>query len=161
MAYTVGLMHVVREYNGWDPAEPLEDEAAALLAFLDELEPEGPLVGIGEVVATIDGYGVVCVDVPLGRSGFFIQVGDGWDRFVWEAPSGRAHEWGWDEVAGPRQLRALLDGRGAERVTYIGRRRLALELTVDGEVIASSGGLLGRRLARLGTSLDVREEPAL
>jgi hypothetical protein len=52
-------MHVVRDYRGWAPDDPLDPEAESVLAFLDQLSTKGILEEVGEVVARIDEYGVI------------------------------------------------------------------------------------------------------
>ena len=154
-------MRVVRDYRGWEPDDPLEPEPESVLAFLDELSASGTLREVDEVVARIDEYGVVYADVPVATASLFLQAGDGWDRVIWTAPSGRAYEWIWDELRGPDQVSALIDGRGVERLTYWRGRRLASELVVDGETLMTSGGLLRGLLHRLGVAVAQRYESAL
>jgi hypothetical protein len=154
-------MQIVRDYRGWDPDDPLHLEPESVLAFLDQLPARGTFKDVGEVVAGIDAYGVVYVDVPLGAASLFLQAGDGWDRVIWTTPSGQAYEWRWDVVKGPKQVFALLGGRGVELLTYLGGRRLASELVADGETLATSGGLLRGVLRRLGLALATREESVL
>jgi hypothetical protein len=152
-------MMVRRDFREWDPADPLDPEAQSVLDLVEELAGGGQLPGVPDLVATIDGYGVVCVDVPLeGEASLYLQAGDGWDRVLWTAASGQTYEWTWRESAAPGQVRALLDGRGLERTTYLGRRRLVSELVVDGKTV-SSVGRLRRPMARL-LQLAPRERPA-
>jgi hypothetical protein len=153
-------MIVRRDFRDWDPAEPLDPEAQGVLDLVDELARAGELAGVPEPVAKIDGYGVVCVDVLLdGKASLYLQAGDGWDRVLWTAASGHTYEWTWRGSAAPGQVRALLDGRGVERTTYLGRRRLVRELVVDGETV-SSVGRARRPIARV-LRLAARERPAL
>jgi hypothetical protein len=154
-------MHVVRDYRGWAPDDPLDPEAESVLGFLDQVSTKGILEEVGEVVARIDEYGVVYVDVPVGTASLFLQAGDGWDRVIWTTPSGRAYEWRWDLVRGPTQVSALVDGQGVERLTYLGRRRLASDLIADGETLASSGALLQGLLRRWVVGLTQRDQSAL
>src|SRR3712207_5686378 len=101
-------MRVVRDYQSWDPDDPLDPEPESVLAFLDQLATSGTLTDVAEAVARIDEYGVVYVDVPVGAASLFLQAGDGWDRVIWTTPSGRAYEWRWDLVRSPAQLSALV-----------------------------------------------------
>jgi hypothetical protein len=157
----LSAMRVVRDYQGWAPDDPLDPEAESVLAFLDQLSTRGLLEQVGQVVARIDEYGVVYVDVPLGAASLYLQAGDGWDRVIWTTPSGRGYEWRWDLVRGPRQVSALVGGQGVERLTYLGRRRLASDLVADSETLASSGGLRQRLLRRWVVGLTQRDQSAL
>ncbi len=150
---------MVREYRGWDADDPLDPEAESVLAFLDDLSASGILT-VGDVVARIDEYGVAQVDVPVAQASLFLQAGDGWDRVIWNTPARRPYEWQWDTVEGPKQVTALINGRGVERLTYWGGRRLASDLVVDGETLSSSGGLLRGLLRRLDLAVVLREESA-
>jgi hypothetical protein len=154
-------MRVVRDYQGWAPDDPLDPEAESVLALLDQLSTRESLEEVGEVVARIDEYGVVYVDMSVGTASLFLQAGDGWDRVIWTTPSGRAYEWQWDLVRGPKQVSALVDGQGVERLTYLGGRRLASDIVADGETLASSGGLLPGLLRRWVVGLPKRDQPAL
>ena len=89
-------------------------------------------------MARIDEYGVAYVDVPVGAASLFLQAGDGWDRVIWTTPPGRAYEWQWDLVRGPKQVSALVDGQGAERLTYLG-----------GDVWPQTSLLMARRWPRV------------
>ena len=75
-------MRVVRDYRGWAVDDPLDPEATSVLAFLDDVAAGGTLTDIDELVATIDEYGVVRVDLPVGTASLFLQAGDGWDRII-------------------------------------------------------------------------------
>jgi hypothetical protein len=154
-------MRVVRDHRGWDPGDALDPEAESVLAFLDDLSARGALPDVDEVVARIDEYGVVKIDVPVSAASLFLQAGDGWDRVIWTTRRGRAYEWQWDAVRGPSEVSALVEGRGVERLTYWGRRRLAAELVVDGDTLACSGGLLRGPLQWLGLAVAQRHESAL
>ena len=154
-------MRVVRDYQGWAPNDLLDPEAESVLAFLDHLSTRGLLEEVGEVMARIDKYEVVYVDVPVGAASLYLQAGDGWDRVIWTTPPGRGYEWRWDLVRGPKQVSALVDGQGVERLTYLGKRRLASDLVADGETLASSGGLLRGLLRRLVLGLTQRDQSAL
>ena len=130
-----------------------------MLDLVDELVERGRLPGVDDPVAVIDGYGVVIVDLSLGgKAALYLQAGDGWNRVIWTAASGHPYEWTWRDHAAPRQLRALLDGRGVERTTYLRRRRLASALVVNGEVVRSAG-VLRRPMARV-LRLSTLERPA-
>ena len=150
-------MRVIRDYGRWDPDDPLDREAESVLAFLEQ----GTLRHVDEVVARIDEYGTVYVNVPVGAASLYLQAGDGWDRVIWTTPSRRAYEWQWDVVRGPGQVSALVDGRGVERLSYWGRRCVGSELVCDGETLASRGGLLWPVLRRLGVASAQREVPVL
>lgn len=152
---------MVRDYREWDADDPLDPEAESVLAFLDHLSAGGAPTHVDEVVARIDADGVVTADMPVAAASLFLQAGDGWDRVIWTTPSGRAYEWQWDALRGPDQASALIAGRGAERLTYWGRRRIACELVVDGETLSSSGALLRGALQRLGVARALRNEFAL
>jgi hypothetical protein len=160
---TVASMRVSCDYVGWDPAEPLDPEAECLLSYLDRLATSPRLSDVGEVVALIDEYGVVRAEIPVGTTTkVFLQAGDDWDRVLWTCPSGRVHEWPWDERSAPEKLEALLSGRGVERTTLFRNRRLGVRLVVDGRTLATTeGGFRLALLRRLGISLPERDEPAL
>lgn len=159
-AYDRAVMPVHRTYGEWDPADELDPEAQAVLDLVDALANEKRVPAVDELVASIDGYGVVSIDIPVaGQASLFLQAGDGWNRVLWTTTSGRTFEWTWREPAASQQIRALLDGRGTERATFVGRRRLTSALVVDGETVSVSGGIW-RPIARL-LPLTVRERPAV
>jgi hypothetical protein len=156
-------MHLHRQYNGWDPSDPLDPEAEAVLSFVEDLAcGERAPASESQVVATIDEYGVVIVTVPIGdRSELFLQAGDGWDRVVWTCPSGRVFEWVWDDQS-PEDICALLDGHGVERTVLFGRRAVASQLVVNGKTLVTADG--AARLAvlrRVGLGLTEKDQPAL
>ena len=154
-------MRLTRNYSGWDPSDTLDPAAESVLAFLERLAASGRLSSVGEVLASVDEYGVVQADVPLGGScALFLQAGDGWDRVLWTARSGRVHEWTWNATETPDDVRALLDGQGVERTTLLGRRRVEVALVVRDRVVATSGGWWRRCLRRVVRSSE-RVEPAL
>jgi hypothetical protein len=156
-------VRVRRDYKGWDPGDPLDPEAESIFAFLDRLAVTPGLAEADEVVASIDEYGVVHTELPVGTSSeLVLQAGDGWDRVLWTSPSGRTHEWTWRESETPYVLAALLAGRGVERTTFFWRRRVAVELPVDGQSIAmAEGGLRLTVLRQLGVPLSHHVAPAL
>ena len=151
---------MVRHYRGWNATDPLVPEAEAVLVFLEALSARGALAELGDVVAQVDEYGVVRAEMPVAEASVFLQAGDGWDRVIWTTPSGRAYEWQWDAARGPEHVSGLIEGRGIERVTYWGGRRLASDLVVDGRTLSSSGGLLRGLLRRMGPAVARREAPA-
>ena len=70
------------DYHGWEPADPLDQEAASVLRLLEQFAESRLQSEVGEVVASIDMYGVVQADVPVGNnSSIFLQAGDGWTAF--------------------------------------------------------------------------------
>jgi len=148
---------VARDYQGWNPPDPLDPEVESALAFLDQLTDQQDISGS---VAKIDAYGVVESEVALGSASLWLQVGDGWNRVIWTVPSGRSYEWEWDVLRGPQQVRALITGRGCERVAYLGKRRVTEELLLEGEALDASAALLGPLLRRSGLGLEIRERPA-
>jgi hypothetical protein len=142
-------MPVHRTFDEWDPADELDREAQAVLDLVDALADEGRVSATDELVASIDGYGVVSIDTPVaGQASLFLQAGDGWNRVLWTTASGRVFEWTWRQPAAGQQIRALLDGRATERTTFVGRRRLTSALVGKGETVSVSGGIL-RPIARL------------
>jgi hypothetical protein len=150
-----------RDYASWNPSDKLDPEAEAVLAFLERLATHGRLSSVGEVVASVDEYGVVRADVPVGGNcALFVQAGDGWDRVLWTTRSGRVHEWTWSPTETPDDVRALLDGHGVERTTLFGRRPVEVALIVRDRVVATSGGWW-RPLVRRVVRLSERVEPAL
>lgn len=150
-------------YAGWDPAEPLDPDAAGAVRFLETLAAGGRLADTGEVVAGISDYGVVSACIPVdARCELFVQVGgDGWDRLGWTARSGRAYEWTWSPERGPVQVEALLDGRAIERRLLFGKRLLETSLIVNGESVDRAGALLPRLVRRSGVPLRQQDVPAL
>ena len=156
-------MRVRRDYNGWDPSDPLDPEAESVLAFLDRLAVHARLAEVDEVVASVDEYGVIRATAPLGTDAeLFLQVGDGWDRVLWTSPSGRTHEWTWRQRETPDDILALLAGRGRERTTHFRQRRVAVELVLDRRSLATSEGSLRLTVLRhLRVPLSHHDAPAL
>src|SRR3954454_13914694 len=148
------------EYTGWDAEDALDGEAQALLDFPHRLAQSDRLREVDEVLASVDDYGVVRSEIRLAPpSTLFLQAGDGWDRVLLTAASGRVHEWTWRPAETPEQLYALLDGRGIERTTYLGSRRLATALVVDEQTLTATGAVC-RPLRRLPTRRQY-DAPAL
>jgi hypothetical protein len=156
-------VRVRRDYKGWDPSDPLDPEAESVLAFLDRLAVHPRSAEVDEVVASIDEYGVVRAEVPLGGSSeLFLQAGDGWDRVLWTCPSGRTHEWTWRQSETRDDILALLAGRGVERTTLFRRWRVAVELVLDGRSLATAEGRLRLAVLRhLRVPLSHEDAPAL
>lgn len=155
-------MQVRRSYEGWDPADPLDPQAESVLGFLERLAGSGRLSAADDLNAQIDEYGVVTAEVGVrGGRELFLQAGDGWDRVLWTCPSGRTFEWIWCERETPRDLEALVDGRGVERTTLLRTGRVAVELVVDGRTVAIEGRLRLALLRRLRIRLHEKDEAAL
>jgi hypothetical protein len=151
-----------REYDGWVERDALDPEAAAGVAYLDRLaEVRSDLADV--LVAHVDGYGVVTSTITLDRGvELFLQARDGWDRVLWTCPSGRVHEWSWRERETPKDLDALLDGRGVERTLWVGSRLVGALLVVEDRTLATAAGKLRLGVLRgLGTGLRQQDEPAL
>jgi hypothetical protein len=151
------------DYDGWDPADRLDPGAESVLSFLERLAKGRLLSDSEDILASIDEYGVLRATVPCGTSSeLFLQAGDGWDRVLWTCPSGRRHEWSWEDDETPADIDALLAGRGVERTTMLRSRAIAVELVVEGRTLATTeGGLRLSLVRRLGVRLRTKDEPAL
>lgn len=157
-------MRVTRQYDGWPPTEPLDATAEAVLDYLDVLAVREPPLPAEEVLARIDEYGVVTATVPLGaRAELHLQAGDGWDRVLWTAPAGRVYEWTWREAQSPRDLDALLDGEGAERVFMLAGRtagRSLERLGPEPRTLRGAGTRVGL-MQRLGVPVEAVDRPVV